>query len=317
MATSEMITSYPTWIQTRWEAMFDAMKNITNYTEQKTPPTYTTPDVTTYHGTVAKKSYDQLSALLAVNTDNLIDTYWDNPVKTGVALSKGVGANELAAYSIWESYDVQGGAATQIDDAVTAFNNSALNTIEDDIYPAVQLQFLAGNCVFSSVVARFILDQYDKVNDASSKLNTEARLQQLDKGATRSVEMTKIAAQRAQSADMLQGDLMHKKVNLITMMEELKSKLILTANQNILQDVVNTEKFDLANKVTVKRWEMDNVRYQAEALSSIHGATPTRKSSSEEGWDAMGGFERALSLTGTAVSLGSAVGAMGKDLDWW
>lgn len=317
MATSEMVTSYPSWIQSRWETLFDEIKAETEETDVSTPPSYTVPDHGTYHGSTTITTNAKLAVLEAINADTLMDTYWTKPFGDGVAFAYGIGANEDDVYQLWYDIDSVAGSQSQIDDSAAALSAQAINLLDNEVFPAAQMQFLPSNCVFSSVFGRFVLDRYDKIVDATDKFSADARMQQLDKGATRATEMAKIASQRKQAADSLRGELMLKKTNVITALEELKTKLVTTINQSVLQDEFNLSKADLAHDTTVLRWKLDNYKYQLEAMAGIHGATPLSKSTSETGWKAMSGFEKTMGVASAAVGLAGGVAGLGNDLDWW
>lgn len=317
MATSEMVTSYPDWIQTRWETLYDNVASTVGDTGTGTSPTFDAPDYLSYHGATTITTNAQMAALVALSAETLMDNYWDKPFGNGVAFVEGLGAKEDEVYQMWKDLDSVAGSQTQIDNASEALLTQAVNLAENELFPAAQQQFLSTNCVFSSVYARFILDRYDKVNDVVDKFSADARLQQLDKGATRTVEMAKLAAQRKQGADSLRAELMLKKTSMITALEELRTKLVTTINQSVLQDEFNLDKANLAYDTSVKRWKLDNYKYQIEALAGIHGATPLSKSSSEEGWAAMSGFEKTMSVGSAAVGLAGGIASLGSDMDWW
>lgn len=322
MATSELVTDYADFITNRWangdtispvtDALFDKVTTLVNACT--TTPVLDLPAPLDYYGTVDTTVHAQLATFLAVDPDSYYDLYWDQPGSAGRGLSEGVAQFEEELYDKWVDFEGAGGDTVAIAEAADAMVDLGLEELHNKLFPAAQLRFLPSNMVFTSGFQRFVLDQYENLDNAVNKFSADARLSQLDKGATRTIELIKVAAERAAAKDALNADLMMKKTTLVAQLEELQTKLTASVNQGHLHDVINLAKYDYMYDTAILRWPLDNEKYRMEAMAALHGASPSTRSSSVEGFSAMTDFEKGVNIAGAAVSLAAGIGSFAKNL---
>jgi len=343
---STMTQSYPTWIESRWEAFMDyafttgvvptlnansMIAIVNNAVDRSTPAN----DVILPY-IINAGLFNSSSLILDLGSNKLLGTVqsggdpqthlknlhdldvdalyasamlFEMPPEDGMATT--TAENNLLQQ--WYEYGDPAKLQAYIDAVVAAFVAQAKVDLEDQIFPAAQSHFIVSNNVFSSTYARHILDSYRKVGVDADKLSADLRLQSYDRNIGAVVEMAKVVAQRRQNTINSQQDNVVKRVTLKLQKEELDAKMAQTVRSETLKAMMEVNKMDFMVRVARERWELDNLKTIAELMASLHGASPTSASSSTEGWNAMSGWEQGMTVAGTIISGVAAISELWGD----
>lgn len=308
MADSTVITSYPTWVQERWEATFDAVQDFVNDAASN-PPAYNAPDFDAGFAT----TIGQLPELMGMDVDALMDLYWDVP-----ELSTGLADKEDELYNMWQEYDDPSQNEAAIRDVVHNFLEGQTLELEHTLYPDAQSRFLPTNVVFSSAMARFVLDGYRKILGDGERVGAELRVNAFDKGASRTVEMAKLAAQRKIYGGITQADIMSKKTMMRIQMEELKTKLAAAIDQQLYQERIKIAATDYQMDQAEAMWPINANEALSKVIAALQGATPLRNETTPSAWNQLSGTQQTLSTISTALSAASTVSSIAKNISsWW
>jgi hypothetical protein len=308
MADSTVITSYPTWVQERWENTFDTVKDFASDAASN-PPTYDAPDLDNGFATII----GQLPVLMGMDIDSIMDTYWDIP-----DLSSGLATKEDELYEQWQDYDDPAQNEAAIKEVVGDFLQGQLLELEHTLYPDAQSRFLSSNVVFSSAMARFVLDGYRKILNDGEKLGAELRLNSFDKGASRTVEMSKLAAQRNIYGGITRADIMSKKTMIRMQMEELKTRLASAVDQQLYQERIKMAATDYQMNQATAMWPINVNESLSKIIAALQGATPLRDETTPSAWNQLSSTQQTMSTISTALSAASAVSSIAKNISsWW
>jgi hypothetical protein len=315
MAESTMVTSYPTWVQNEWTDMFDEVESLVG--DCSLPGAWGDIDAEDYHGATPDATEYTKAVVAALNDFNLdteTSSYWVTPFTGAPAWDTGLGGKEDDLWTTWGNYDSPADLQDTINDMVEDYIEDQLDKLDSQIFPEAINNFVPNNTVFSSIYSRFVLDAYLDVNYKAEKMRSELTVDLVDKTMTRTVELMKAASARKAQMDVARADIAIKRGLADGQMQELKTKVIASANQLMLADKFTTDKAEYVNAIAEARFDLDTYKYLFEAMAALHGATPLREESAVSGWKAMSSQEKAFATIGTGVSILSGMGGLAKDI---
>ena len=230
MATTEMISSYPTWVKVRWgatetftaaDALFDDVLAMRSEGTTGTAPTWSGPASSSSYVTAVNAA---ISELLGIN----VTTLWDSMINKYNLISF-VGGKHQERFTEYETYEDAAGnfivnrelANTNvlvhpISDKGTELYNKLLlketdllddiasqlgivnGAVKDglvDVYDKAFQQHLNKGTLWSSFCYNWILDQYEKVIGANREYTNKVVLELRDKSLDRIARLIEVSGQ--------------------------------------------------------------------------------------------------------------------------
>lgn len=230
MATTEMITSYPTWVKARWgatetyaaaDALFDNVVTLRSAVTTATAPIWSGPATSAGYISAVNTA---IGELLAIN----VTTLWDSMI-TKYNLVSFVGGKHQDRYTDYETYEDEAGTfiatreladtsvllhpisgkgdelydklllkeANLLDDIADQLDvvNTAIKDGLVDVYDRAFQQHLNKGTLWSSFCYNWILDQYEKVIGANREYTNKVVLELRDKSLDRIARLIEVSGQ--------------------------------------------------------------------------------------------------------------------------
>lgn len=230
MATSEMVTSYPTWVKVRWgstetfaaaDVLFDNIVDLRKETNASTAPTWTGPSSSTTYVTALNNA---LSELLAIDATVL----WDQMLAKYPVMAH-IGTINQTVYSDYVSAETEQNKfvtalagvnkdsfmhpiskeGTALYDKLMADEAALLDDIDDqlqiindgvkeglvNVYGKAFEQHLNKGTLWSSFCYNWILERYDQVIGANREYTNKVVIELRDKHLDRVARLIEVSGQ--------------------------------------------------------------------------------------------------------------------------
>lgn len=221
MATTEMVSSYPSWIQTSWQGLFNRVQANTLIPFTQAAPVWDGPASSSTYITAINQA---ISELLAINVGEL----WDDLI-TKYSVMSHIGTLHEERYVIYVGHEANtelfidelkalprsdyihtmGGRGDELYQSLLANEQALLDGIDlqlekvnegvkaglVNVYQKAFEQHLNKGTLWSSVCYNWILERYDQLLGANREYTNKMVLDLLDKRLDRTAKLIEISGQ--------------------------------------------------------------------------------------------------------------------------